>query len=412
MTVDPREVARSESTVEELTQRTLQLRRSRAETEETLHRVSKDLSTMKTNLQKYQMEIDDSTQQKARLLKQEKAQELKVAEVKSDPAKVKEMEAVVQKKADAYKKGAGNAEGVESQVAAIHKQIVSITGGKMKGLKKSLDEIHKKLEKVNAEITRLTVAIKTARRNTTKIEEKLASLKVEKEEMEKDMLTMADKRKEMEKTAAEVLDELNSSTEKEDELKDKIGVFKGEHDLIVKKENKIKASKIEIDQEIEKCDTIIKESKAKISHWKKKLSKLELQEIPLSKESEEQTTLEELTEEALQGLDVNKLEHELEMAEDQFAKSRPNLAVIQEYRKKEDIYLQRVSELDEITSTRDEQRKHHDNLRKQRLNEFMAGFTIISNKLKEMYQMITLGGDAELELVDSLDPFSEGIVFR
>jgi len=32
-------------------------------------------------------------------------------------------------------------------------------------------------------------------------------------------------------------------------------------------------------------------------------------------------------------------------------------------------------------------------------------------KLKEMYQMITLGGDAELELVDRLNPFSEGIVF-
>jgi len=41
----------------------------------------------------------------------------------------------------------------------------------------------------------------------------------------------------------------------------------------------------------------------------------------------------------------------------------------------------------------------------------MAGFTAITMKLKEMYQMITLGGDAELELVDSLDPFSEGIVF-
>merc|ERR1712154_605189 len=36
---------------------------------------------------------------------------------------------------------------------------------------------------------------------------------------------------------------------------------------------------------------------------------------------------------------------------------------------------------------------------------------IITGKLKEMYQMITLGGDAELELVDSLDPFAEGIVF-
>ena len=45
--------------------------------------------------------------------------------------------------------------------------------------------------------------------------------------------------------------------------------------------------------------------------------------------------------------------------------------------------------------------------RRARLEGFMAGFTAISHKLKEMYQMITLGGDAELELVDSLDPFSE-----
>lgn len=37
-----------------------------------------------------------------------------------------------------------------------------------------------------------------------------------------------------------------------------------------------------------------------------------------------------------------------------------------------------------------------------------AGFGVITMRLKEMYQMITLGGDAELELVDSLDPFSEG----
>lgn len=51
-------------------------------------------------------------------------------------------------------------------------------------------------------------------------------------------------------------------------------------------------------------------------------------------------------------------------------------------------------------------------MRKQRLDMFMKGFGTINEYLKEMYQMITLGGDAELELVDSLDPFSEGIVFR
>lgn len=74
--------------------------------------------------------------------------------------------------------------------------------------------------------------------------------------------------------------------------------------------------------------------------------------------------------------------------------------------------MKRVAELDEITSERDNFRQAYEDLRKQRLNEFMAGFNIITNKLKENYQMLTLGGDAELELVDSLDPFSEGIMFR
>lgn len=45
------------------------------------------------------------------------------------------------------------------------------------------------------------------------------------------------------------------------------------------------------------------------------------------------------------------------------------------------------------------------------MNEFMDGFTRIGLALKEMYQMITLGGDASLDLVDSLDPFSEGVSF-
>lgn len=41
----------------------------------------------------------------------------------------------------------------------------------------------------------------------------------------------------------------------------------------------------------------------------------------------------------------------------------------------------------------------------------MEGFNLISSKLKEMYQLITGGGDADLELMDSLIPFNEGISF-
>ena len=75
------------------------------------------------------------------------------------------------------------------------------------------------------------------------------------------------------------------------------------------------------------------------------------------------------------------------------------------------FFVNSVSELDEITDLRNDARKVHEELRNKRLTMFMEGFGKITLKLKEMYQMITLGGDAELELVDSLDPFSEGIVF-
>ena len=90
--------------------------------------------------------------------------------------------------------------------------------------------------------------------------------------------------------------------------------------------------------------------------------------------------------------------------------SNADMGAILEFKKKEKEYLSHVCELDTATQAVHEAREKLEDVKKQRLEEFHAGFSQISNKLKEMYQMITLGGDAELELVDSLDPFS-GIVF-
>ncbi|MED6209910.1 Structural maintenance of chromosomes protein 4 [Stylosanthes scabra] len=99
------------------------------------------------------------------------------------------------------------------------------------------------------------------------------------------------------------------------------------------------------------------------------------------------------------------------LLEAQLKEMNPNLDSIAEYRKKVQLYNERVEELNAVTQERDDIKKQYDEWRKKRLDEFMEGFNAISLKLKEMYQMITLGGDAELELVDSLDPFSEGVVF-
>ena len=66
---------------------------------------------------------------------------------------------------------------------------------------------------------------------------------------------------------------------------------------------------------------------------------------------------------------------------------RPNLDVLEEYKKKEADYFARLQELDDITAQRDEEKKNYDGLRKRRLDEFMTGFNTISLKLKEMYQV-------------------------
>lgn len=65
----------------------------------------------------------------------------------------------------------------------------------------------------------------------------------------------------------------------------------------------------------------------------------------------------------------------------------PNMAAIDEYKRKEEVYLERLGELNTITGERDEARMEFDRLRKQRLDEFMAGFGVITSKLKEMYQV-------------------------
>lgn len=58
------------------------------------------------------------------------------------------------------------------------------------------------------------------------------------------------------------------------------------------------------------------------------------------------------------------------------------------------------------------EKSKYEEKRERRLQEFHKGFKLISAKLKEMYRLITHGGDAELEAIDNLDPFADGIQFN
>lgn len=85
--------------------------------------------------------------------------------------------------------------------------------------------------------------------------------------------------------------------------------------------------------------------------------------------------------------------------------------VIETYREKLTSYVKKDAEYRDICSREQLIRTDLNKLKECRRIEFMTGFSFISKKLKEVYQTITNGGDADLELIDSLDPFSEGVMF-
>lgn len=72
---------------------------------------------------------------------------------------------------------------------------------------------------------------------------------------------------------------------------------------------------------------------------------------------------------------------------DKIGRAKPNLNVLKEYKERETEFLRRHDDLEKVIAERDAQKKTYEDLRKQRLEEFMAGFSTISLKLKEMYQV-------------------------
>ena len=77
----------------------------------------------------------------------------------------------------------------------------------------------------------------------------------------------------------------------------------------------------------------------------------------------------------------------LTLSTEKVKNATPNMAALKEYRRREEEFLKRAKDLEEVTRLRDQAKQKHDGLRKQRLDEFMTGFTAISSKLKEMYQV-------------------------
>uniref|UniRef100_A0A8C3A0M7 Structural maintenance of chromosomes protein n=1 Tax=Cyclopterus lumpus TaxID=8103 RepID=A0A8C3A0M7_CYCLU len=346
--------------------------------------------------------------QEAHLKLQIKELEANVLAAAPDKAKQKQKE----KSLDAFKKdydaASSRAGKVENEVKRLHNLIVDINSHKLKAQQDKLDKVNKELDDCSSTITKAKVAIKTADRNLKKCEESVSRVQKEQEENEKSMVELTEQLKKLEDEAGEVMKACQEAEAALPEVQEQYREVLKEIKVLRQQEHAMQEESLSVRLRIEQIETTLSEHNNKIKHWQKEATKLSLHTI----EGEPVEELPVLTSAELEEIsNPNIIINKMITLETKSSQMKPNLGAIAEYKKKEELYLQRVAQLDEITTERDQFKRGYEDLRKQRLNEFMTGFNMITNKLKENYQMLTLGGDAELELVDSLDPFSEGIMF-
>ncbi|XP_033058660.1 structural maintenance of chromosomes protein 4 isoform X2 [Trachypithecus francoisi] len=406
--ISEEEVNKMESQLQNDSKKAMQIQEQKVQLEERVVKLRHSEREMRNTLEKFTASIQRLIEQEEYLNVQVKELEANVLATAPDKEKQKLLEENVSAFKTEYDAVAEKAGKVEAEVKRLHNIIVEINNHKLKAQQDKLDKINKQLDECASAITKAQVAIKTADRNLQKAQDSVLRTEKEIKDTEKEVDDLTAELKSLEDKAAEVVKNTNAAEESLPEIQKEHRDLLQELKVIQENEHALQKDALSIKLKLEQIDGHIAEHNSKIKYWHKEISKISLHPI-------EDNPVEEISVLSPEDLEAIKnpdsITNQIALLEARCHEMKPNLGAIAEYKKKEELYLQRVAELDKITYERDNFRQAYEDLRKQRLNEFMAGFYIITNKLKENYQMLTLGGDAELELVDSLDPFSEGIMF-
>ncbi|KZT73247.1 hypothetical protein DAEQUDRAFT_703578 [Daedalea quercina L-15889] len=328
-------------------------------------------------------------------------------------------------------------EAIEQEIKGFEKKILEIGGARLLSQKSKVDGIRLHINLSSDEITKAEVAKAKAEKDSAKLESTIESNSTALEEVTAELEDLNGQIEEITTYVEELRSKVEAAQAAVENSKDDLENLKGELDAKTEEIQAFRKKEMELKQALADTRKESAENQRALDHWRDEHDKLRLEEIdddeddaheaagaegavkqehgePPQRQEREKTPAFELhvySEEELDQFRKRELIADAELLDEKLKNSKPDLSVLKDYRKREEEFLRRASDLEEVTKLRDAKKQEYDSLRKQRLDEFMTGFNTISLKLKEMYQMITLGGNAELELVDSMDPFSEGIIF-
>lgn len=340
---------------------------------------------------------------------------------------------------------------VEAEIQSLQDKIMEVGGVKLRGQKAKVDGLKGQIDLLSEEVS--SAEVEKTKNEKLKIKHEKAQAEAVKE--------LASLEKESEKLGASIASQSADSAaakakaeEAQETLetkKEELAALKADLDTQTKELNSTRAVEIEMRNKLEENQKILAENTKKSRYWTEKLSKLTLHDIadlegrneePQAQQTETadpyaaepgdehpstptpskatpspspkipKTQLPTYTRDELHDKSKDHLLASIAALEEKTTTaSSIDLSVIAEYRRRTLDLQSRAADLTIALSTRDAAKTRLTTLRNTRLTTFLTGFHTISSHLKSMYQLITLGGNAELELVDSLDPFSEGILF-
>lgn len=339
---------------------------------------------------------------------------------------------------------------INEQIKELQNKILDVGGVRLRAIQSKFTTTKGLLDLANEAITKAEVNQAQAERTAQKLEKSIAANKEKLDECDTEIEAVEADLQACTADLAVIQEKVQEAQDATTDVQEALAESKAALDEASVEVNAFRKLEVDIKQKLEDNMRLQKDSKDKHRHWAKRHDELELAYIDEDDEDEDEdkeksptpekeegdedeearsddegddeetpapkkqtnnsTELVEYSPDELRGVDKDLLNGEIAQLEEDISKAKPNLNVLNEYRRREAEFLDRARDLETVTQKRDAAKQRYDDLRKVRLDEFMAGFSAISAKLKELYQMITMGGNAEIELVDTMDPFSEGVV--
>ena len=379
---------------------------------ETRHReLQNQIPALDTQMQKISLEIEscnrnvvDAGRRIVELKKEQRPSKL-------DDAQISALEKQIAQHEKELSKLHTQSAGLEVEIKELQDRIMEVGGVQLRSQKAKVDGLKEQIGTLAEETSNAEVAKSKATKDKAKREKAYAQAEADIAATTEELESLSNESNSQTADATGSKQRVEEARARLGDKQEELSVMKRELEEKTAELNETRAVEIEMKNKLEENQKVFAENQKRHRYWNEKHSKLSIQSLTDLGEEQETPSLPQYTEDELADMSKEALKAEIAALEEKTEKANIDLGVLEEYRRRVEEHTSRSSDLQTAVTSRDTAKKRCDDLRRLRLEGFMEGFSIISLRLKEMYQMITMGGNAELELVDSLDPFSEGILF-